>query len=359
MIEPVLVPPPTRGRTSVARVVDDWYPVASSRALGRRPLGVTLLGSPLVLFRDDGGRPHALLDRCPHRNAPLSAGVRVGETIRCPYHGWRFDGKGECREVPGLVGEAPEHRGRRVPAFATREQDGLVWVWGQPDSVPAREPFRFPWIGERGYTTVRARLEVRASLHAVAENALDVPHTAFLHAGLFRRPDRPRQRLRVTVRRWHDRVEAEYTGEARPSGWLGRLLAPRGGVVEHWDRFFLPGIVQVEYRLGRAHLCVTAALSPVTDFHTRLFAAASFRLPWLPGWLVALVVRPIALRVFRQDAALLERQRAVVERFGGEHFVSTDLDVLGPAILHLLRDAERGHRGAIDRPVEKSVEMLV
>jgi len=65
-----LVPPPTKGHVSIARVSHAWYVVCEARELGKKPLRVELLGTPLVLFRAEGGSPAALLDRCPHRNAP-------------------------------------------------------------------------------------------------------------------------------------------------------------------------------------------------------------------------------------------------------------------------------------------------
>ena len=73
------------------------------------------------------------------------------------------------------------------------------------------------------------------------------------------------------MRRTARSVEAEYVGEPRPSGLVGRILAPGGGLVRHWDRFFLPSVAQVEYRLGDVtHFLITALCTPVSDFHTRL-----------------------------------------------------------------------------------------
>jgi phenylpropionate dioxygenase-like ring-hydroxylating dioxygenase large terminal subunit len=240
-----------------------------------------------------------------------------------------------------------------------REQDGFVWVYATPEVEPEREPFRLPYINERNYTTVRQVVEAESSIHAAAENALDVPHTAYLHGGLFRSATSKRHEIEVVIRRWHDRVEAEYIGEPRPPGLAGRLLAPGGGVVTHFDRFILPSIVQVEYRLGdRSHLCVTSALTPVADFHTRLFAVTSFRLP-LPGWLVALFLRPLALRIFQQDAVMLKRQTETIRQFGGEQYMSTEIDVLGPHIYRLLKQAERGEREAAAEPFTRTLRMLI
>ena len=223
------------------------------------------------------------------------------------------------------------------------------------------EPFRFPFLGKPGYTSVSEHVVAEASVHAVAENALDVPHTAFAHAGLFRSDDRARNRVEVIVRRWADRVEAEYVGEPRPEGLVGRVLSPKGGVVKHWDRFILPSIVQVEYELDAAHIQVSAALTPESDYRTHLYAVVSFKLP-VPGWPLVPVLKPIAFAIFNQDAKILKRQTEVIHRFGGESYVSTEIDVLGPHILRLLRAAEQGKVDpSIDAeaPKEKRFQMDV
>jgi nitrite reductase/ring-hydroxylating ferredoxin subunit len=338
-LEPKLAPPATKGHVSVARLGRHWYVACRSRQLGRTPLARTVLGTPLVLFRDAAGTAAALLDRCPHRNVPLSLG-RVAENghLECAYHGWQMDGAGLCRVIPGLV--ADDGVERRAPAFATRERDGFVWVFGAADTAPAGEPFALPEIARRGYTTVVRELVMDATVHAVAENALDVPHTAFLHRGLFR--GGTRHEITAVVRRRADVVEAEYQGEPRPEGVVGRLLAPGGGVVEHWDRFVLPSIAQVEYRLGAEnHLMATSLCTPESDFRTRMFAVVSVRLRTL-GSIVGRLVQPIALRILRQDAAILRAQSERIRRFGGEQFMSTELDLLGPHIWRMMKEAESG-----------------
>jgi phenylpropionate dioxygenase-like ring-hydroxylating dioxygenase large terminal subunit len=309
-----------------------------------------------VLFRDGAGRPAALVDRCPHRNAPLSAGRVAGGLLACGYHGWRFDGAGTCREVPGLGGIA-DRKSRHATAHPAVEQDGFVWVYSTPDTAPVREPFRFPAV-DRRYVTIRRSVALPGPLWHALENALDVPHTAFLHAGLFRSGKR-RNDIQVIVRRAGDRAEAEFVGEPRPSGFVGRLLAPGGGVVEHWDRFILPAIAQVEYRLGDGnHLLKTTFMTPVSDFETRIWAVIALRLR--RGTRIgAALVTPLATRILRQDAEILARQAANIRRFGGERFTSTQIDVLGPHIWRLLREAERGEAPADAAPHEHRLTMEV
>ncbi len=311
-----------------------WFIACHGSALRARPLALTLQGAPLVLFRDAQGQPHALDDRCPHRNVPLSTGRVTPEgQIECRYHGWQFDGAGRCVEVPGLVDGPADLRARCVASRPTCELDGYVWVAGGP-AVPSVEPLRFPPLRQQGYTTVRREFRVAAPMHSAIENTLDVPHTAFLHSGLFRSP-RADKTLQVTVHREGPMAEARFSPEPRPAGLVGWLLAPRGGLVEHTDRFTLPGVAQVEYRLGASHLLVTTHHTPVTPFETRLFVEVTFKAP-VPGWLVRPFVTPVATAIFRQDATLLAQQAAVLQA-RGVHYTSTALDVLGPQVLQLLR----------------------
>jgi len=265
-----------------------WYVACLSRELRAKPLARTVGGTPLALFRAEGGGPAAALDRCPHRNVPLSCGSVHDGLLECCYHGWRFDGTGECRLVPGLTGDA-DRRARRATTYPAAEQDGFVWV---------------------------------------------------ATGG----------------------VEAEYVGEPRPEGLAGRVLAPEGGIVTHVDRFLLPSIAQVEYRLGANHLLVTSAFTPVGEHETLLHSAVTFslRLPHAP---VKAAVLPIANRILSQDARILRLQSQSVRRFGGEHFASTDLDVLGQHVRKLLRQAERGESppgdGAAAAEPERRVRMRV
>ena len=302
-----------------------------------------------------------MIDRCPHRNVPLSLGRLREGLLECRYHGWRFDQAGACKAIPGLCDHDPGRRGRAAETVPCVEQDGFVWVFpGSAEPSAAAPPFRFPCVDDPAYDTVRRSLKSAGTIHAVAENALDVPHTAFLHGGLFRGAGREPVEIEVVVRSGVDRIEAEYIGEPRPPGVAGRLLAPGGGVVQHWDRFILPSIAQVEYRLEDNHLLVTSALTPVSPTETRLHSAVTFSLR-VPHALIKTLLPPLAGLIFAQDARVLRRQAENIERFGGEQFASTEIDVLGQGILRLLRRAERGETGTdpSDEPPERRLRMRV
>jgi phenylpropionate dioxygenase-like ring-hydroxylating dioxygenase large terminal subunit len=326
-----------------------WYPVARSAELGRRPLAVTLIDTPLVVFRGPRGEPAVLLDRCAHHNYPLSRGRIHGDgTLECGYHGWTYDGGGSCVRVPGLGdGAAQPGHTRQVPSHAAVERDGIVWAWGVPDADPAGRPFALPVVDGSGAGEVVLRWDLECTLHAALENALDVPHTAFLHRGLFR-GGKPHPI--TAVRRPVDNgVEVEYLGEPAGMGPI-RLREDTGRTFRHWDRFFLPSIAQIEYAVdGWFRIVNTIVHLPMSPFRTRAWFVVRFqsRLP-------AAVVRPVVVQrgkqILRQDARALAAQTERIRSLGGERYASTDLDLLGNAIWHLLRHAERAERGQSGQP---------
>lgn len=295
---------------------------------------------PLVLFRDAAGAPHALVDRCPHRNVPLSLGrVQPDGTLQCGYHGWCFDGGGRCTAVPALdtvaaTGPSP----RDATSRPVCERDGFVWVWGSATAPPSREPFALPQLGQgRNVGEVVFQRDMECTVHASVENALDVPHTAFLHGGLFRKSG---QGPRVTAERTDlvDGVEVRYVGE--PAAF-GPLRLPGDATFDHWDRFFLPSIAQVEYRVGDALRITNSILHlPLSATRTRAWFVLRFRSP-LPASVVGPIVRARGRKILQQDVDMLEHQTRNIRRFGGERYTSTDLDLLGNAIWRLMRQAER------------------
>ena len=78
-------------------------------------LARTLLEDHVLLYRGDSGQVVALHDRCPHRGALLSKGRREGDSVRCMYHGIRYDATGKCTQIPGQDMIPPKLRVRSYP----------------------------------------------------------------------------------------------------------------------------------------------------------------------------------------------------------------------------------------------------
>jgi len=330
---------PTK-RESVYHLFPYWYIACRSDELQKKPKQIQLWNTKLVLFRDSHQRAYALLDRCPHRNVPLSLGRVQKNNLECHYHGWQFNHLGECTKVPASI--KGENHSRRVPSFPVVEKQGYVWVYTDPDSEPNHLPYTFAYMDDPNYVSIRFEYEFDATIFSVAENILDVPHTSFLHGGLFR--SGTQNIINWQVKRYPDRVECEYKDEPRPSGLFGRLLSPSGGTVQHFDRFILPNIAQVDYGMGETgKIMTTSSLSPVRDHQTKMYTVATIRKSRLFG-IFRPLLEPVVLKIIKQDAVVLQAQSANQREFQGEEYTFHSTDVLGPSISRLMREASKEAR---------------
>src|SRR3546814_20840769 len=72
---------------------NSWYLAAWQDEIpGSGTVVRVILGDPVVLFRNENGEAKALLDRCPHRFAPLISGGVADDILACAYPGLAFDG---------------------------------------------------------------------------------------------------------------------------------------------------------------------------------------------------------------------------------------------------------------------------
>ncbi len=97
-----------------------WHPIHRVEDLpAGRAKPIKLLGEQFTLYRAADGQAHLVAYRCAHRGAPLSIGWVEAGGIRCRYHGWRYDGAGQCVEQPQE--DAAFAAQVRIPAYPVRE----------------------------------------------------------------------------------------------------------------------------------------------------------------------------------------------------------------------------------------------
>jgi phenylpropionate dioxygenase-like ring-hydroxylating dioxygenase large terminal subunit len=325
-------------------LANNWYIACRSGELGKHPLPRRLFSTNYVLWRDSAGNAHAVLDRCAHRNAPLSSGRVEDNCIVCPYHGWSYEGGGTCVKVPSLAAGRRPPVAAKVPACATTEQDGFVWICpGEPPPAPPRP---FPHYGDKGWTSFRMHTRFEAGLEACLENFLDCPHTATVHRGWFRNPDQ--REMDAIVRRGTDFVEVEFENEPTTDSLIARLFYPRNCQLKHIDRFHMPNLSRVDYEFDADHhFIITSQATPVDDAITDVETVITFRYGKI-GWLVRLLFEPMSRRIIQQDVDILKLQGANVAAFGGADYVNAETDLIALHMRSLRRRADQGEPPVTD-----------
>jgi 5,5'-dehydrodivanillate O-demethylase oxygenase subunit len=154
-----------------------WQPVYLSQDLGKgQAKPVRIMNERFTLYRGRSGRAYLVGARCAHRGAQLSAGWIEGECIRCIYHGWMFDGRGQCIDQPA---EFEAFKGKvRIPAYPTEEYLGLIFAWlgeGPPPALP-----RYPWFEEEGVLEADTYVR-RSNYFYTLDNHSDEVHVIFTH----------------------------------------------------------------------------------------------------------------------------------------------------------------------------------
>ncbi len=309
-------------------VPSQWTAVCATRDLRQRPLRFLIDATPIVVFRSAHGVA-AFPDICPHRQAPLSLGRVTGGRIECAYHGWQFDGSGECRAMPGVVNDIPRVR---IAPWQACEQDGLIFV------APSRQEAS-PYSGRltgRGVARAFVPSRVQSTLAEVAENILDATHTHFIHRGLLRGLSAKRYRVRVSVTGGPGWVQARYDGEPQQEGLISRLL--EGGRGISIGRFLAPGIAEIEFwGPQRANLCTTFHLRQETPDQVAGIGVLSGPVEYGLGYVKAALFHPLFAIAIAQDQRILSAAAQNRARFGAPTPVIGPLDILRRSIDAILR----------------------
>lgn len=212
-------------------MLDHWHPVLKSTAVRTKPVGVTLAGEPVALFRTSSGAAAAVSDVCPHRRLKLSAGDVVGDAIRCKYHGWTFDGcgRGESPGTPKMT--------TCTASYDVREAHGLVWVKSRHSSAG------FPEIAADGFLPI-CTLEhtIPAPLELAVDNFNEIEHSGTVHDTFGYDLGRMHE-VRVGFESTDDSVTVTNAG---PTKRLNRVFAwllgirPGDTFHDHWTTRFSP-----------------------------------------------------------------------------------------------------------------------
>ncbi len=173
-----------RPRFPMPRYPTGWFQVGWAADL--QPGDVKPLryfGQDLVMFRGEDGKLSVLDAFCPHLGAHLGHGGKVeGNDLKCPFHAWKFNGDGECTEVPYAKKIPPK---AKMECWPVRERNGLIMVWHDIDKNPPGwelpELKEFHEEPEAWSEPKRKEWTLRTHNQEMAENIVDCAHFKYLH----------------------------------------------------------------------------------------------------------------------------------------------------------------------------------
>jgi len=248
-----------------------WHPVAAAAELTeQKPIrAVKILGEDLVVYRDKAGRYGLVGEHCPHRLASLAYGRVDEEGIRCPYHGWKFDGAGKCLEQPAEPPEKGFKDRIQHVAYPVEYLGGLIYAYFGPAPAPL-VPRWDVLVWEHGKRWIVKDSLIDCNWLQAMENSVDPAHLFWLHGDT--------AHLAPRVKKYseqHEFIRFEFGIKKRRT----TLPLATGGVPEVDEHPLLfPSVLRHVAPFKGGHRHNLQIRVPVDDTHTQVF-----RVSFLPN----------------------------------------------------------------------------
>ena len=309
-------------------IINNWYIAClSPELLHKEPYATTLYDKSYILFRNQENKPVCLLNRCLHRLTQMNKGKVIEGSLACPYHGLRYNNKGEVIEIPS---EGPEQNIQKMCSkpFPCVEQDGAIWIWiGDKEPSPLNPPWRFPHADDPNWVSYFMITDFNNEVTNLCENFMDVPHTVFVHKGWFR--NKAMIKVPMTVETKNAKVLVTYDQEKdKIGGMFHWLLNPKGQPMKHTDEYIYPNITRVDYTFGDDYgFIINSQNTPVSTLKSRVYTYISYRVA-IGSKLIKPFISYYTRQVIEQDVDIMEEQYRSLAIDPTPNFRSTDADAL-------------------------------
>ena len=336
-----------------------WYAATvSSKLKTNVPYPITIMELPLVIWKNKEGILSCILDRCNHRNAPLSKGKIVSDCLVCPYHGWEYNGDGQCVKIPSEGPNIERIPNKKVDAFPIIDKYGLIWIWPTLEKQPDKDPFPIPLINTQGWSQYYMTTNFENNVTNLVENFMDVPHTVYVHKGWFR--ETKKICIKAKVERTKDSVLVSYDQPNDTIGFFGWLVNPKRLPMKHTDNLYMPNVTRVDYTYGESEraFIITSTCTPISPLKTKVFTLITYKLGWI-NLVAKQFLKMYTRKVIDQDVWIMKVHGQNLKTFRKIDYSSTQVDFMHVYIESLRNHAQNPEMEFTPQPIVKQIEFWV
>ena len=321
-----------------------WYPILQTEELlDGKPVGMTVLGEDIAVWRGSEGRPNVVSGHCPHRNAKLSIGRVLGGNLQCLFHGLRFNGDGQCVLIPWESQDSKLRNELSVQSYQAEELGGYVWAYlGDADKFPPPpliDEVPEELTDEDKFVWFKVPTEIWNANWLLTLDGQDAYHVVTLHAQTQAVPlsdgvdsivdPVPLVDRRVKI------VETSYGIRAIATDLEGNALDQGHFTNVKGDRFALPCLSTnpIRPRPGLDPYIVRVWQIPIDDQSTQVARFLSFRAKSTADrdrmeQFFHEVALPRGSQVSAEDALIAEAQGTLIDARANEYLFNEDMETV-------------------------------
>ncbi|HEY9785386.1 MAG TPA: aromatic ring-hydroxylating dioxygenase subunit alpha [Candidatus Obscuribacterales bacterium] len=283
-----------------------YYAFPSEKVKKGKMVSKNMLGDLILIGRDADGKVFAMQNVCPHQGMPLTDGEFDGRHVECPFHGWKFDTEGVCREIPSLVeGQKVNICKIRTRSYIAAEEQGSIWIFYGDKTENLPDVPKAPGLGNLKYDKTTSTLIIPTHIDYAVVALIDTAHVPYVHKSWWWR----------SKRRMKEKAKTYVPSE---TGWTMVRHSPSkssivfkllGDFMETEISFRLPGCRREYITLGgRTLLAGISTCTPIDEHTTELNHTTYWTIPFIKPFIKPFV--DYFVREFLgQDQKIARRQK--------------------------------------------------
>lgn len=298
-------------------ITNQWYIVCFTEELKKgKPIQRKIVGKEVVAFQTENGKIYVLEDRCCHRNVHLSLGYVKGEHIKCGYHGWEFNGDGQCAYIPSLPLEEKIPKTACIKSYSVQVKYKAVWAWfgdeDKKDSVPLP-----PMHEMEKWPIVFNYHAIRANIKLVAESLFDAYHINHVHRNSIKTfmGNLHNEKMNFNLRVTDTSLEGNYD-RANEGSFFEKIYFGFSKTVDTHFGYWFPHTSKLDLRFKKhftmpaRQMVIYEHFYEIDEDHVMMIQITTwhniFRFnPWFAKWFML----KKSMRIVEEDIAFLESNK--------------------------------------------------